>query len=270
MCRNPQGDANVIRVPVTAMGHRYLEVQAEGDPANPRGRGERTEFQRRLAERDLEQLDDLAGDFGRSVEQFAGYRPRKEGFHDGRAPLGPAWHEQGSPTTNRLAARLETAGVQVDSNLPHVAFLDRELTPSRTTSPSDFAQPKGTVITLDLLLSAGAQPVVAEVKAGGDESAYYALIQALTACAQLAPPAQRQRLAEHYPTLGTSEPLALWIVLSEHNSRGEGKAKMLKLARVIAAGLLEHRSVSTWISEIRCVNAELPDSGPVHLQALWP
>jgi hypothetical protein len=252
------------------MGERYLEVHAVADPDKPWSLGERTAFQRGLAERDLEQIEKLAADFAASVESFSAYRPREEPFFEAHEPLGDAWREEGAPVTNRLAARLETDGLEVTGSLPPVTYVARELTPSRTTSPSNFGRPQGTKITLDLLLGAGTRPVVAEVKAQSDENVYYALIQGLAACAQLAPPAQRHRLATYCPPLDASSPLALWIVLADHNSRGEDKKAMVGLAKDISEALLAQERVTRWVNEIRCVEAELPRSGPVRLAPRWP
>jgi hypothetical protein len=64
--------------------------------------------------------------------------------------------------------------------------------------------------------------------------------------------------------------LALWIVLADHNSRGEDKKAMVGLARDISEALLAQESVRRWVNEIRCVEAELPASGPVRLAPHWP
>jgi hypothetical protein len=269
MSRSPK-TPEAICVPATAMGERYLEVHAAADPNRPWRRGERTAFQRKLAERDLDQIELLADDLAESVDRFSAYQPRPEPFHDAREPLRDAWHEEGPPVTNRLAARLERDGVETVDPLPPVTYLDRELMPSRATGPSRFEQPKGTRIILDLLFAAGPRPVIAEVKAQSDENAYYALIQGLAACAQLAPPAQRQRLSDHYKPLTASGPLALWIVLADHNSRGRDKRALIDLSREIAAGLLARESVTRWVAEIACIDAVLPGSGPVRLTGRWP
>jgi hypothetical protein len=251
------------------MGERYLEVQAHAETTSPWKRGERTAHQRELAERDLANVDSLAEDFMFSVEKFAAYRPRDESFHEERAALDEQWHQPGDPVTNRLAARMQAKGIKVSDDLPELRYLDRELVPSRTTSPSRFERPEGTKLRLDLLLSAGKRPVIAEVKALSDENAYYALVQGLAVCAQLTPAAQRERLANSYSGLAETGPIELWIVLADHNSRGTDKAEMLELTREIAVRLLQRPSISTTFAAINCVDAALPKSGPVSLSAHW-
>ena len=266
-----ESDPSTIFVPATPMGRRYIEVQAEVEPAHIWAQGDRTAYQRALAQEDLENPSALASDFLASVRQFERYLPRaREAFYDARPATSlERWREPGTPSTNRLAARLETHGARVTSPLPEVSYVDRELTPSRTTSPSHFEDGLGTRIILDLLLRAGNRPIVAEVKAGGDEHAYYALIQALAACAQLAPPAQRARLAEKYPDLAPSGPLQLWIVLADHNSRGRDKGELVTMSHDIAAAVLRVDGVSQHLSTIACINAAIPREGPVQLTGIW-
>jgi hypothetical protein len=247
------------------MGRRYLEVHAKADSTKPWAMGERTKSQRSLAQRDKDDIEPLALDFLSSVESFAAYEPRDEAFHDVRKPLGTDWHQEGSPVTNRLAARIESAGIAIKGDLPELRYLDREIVPSRTTGERHFEEPdEGTRLRIDLLLATESRPVVCEVKALGDENAYYALIQGLAGVAQLAPPKQRTRMKKAYPGLSDEVPLELFIVLSRHNSRGEDKGAMADLSREIAEQLIVFPGVSEVLSAIRCVDAEIPQpSGPV-------
>src|SRR5882757_9427548 len=111
------------------MGRRYLEVQTEADPTKPWEKGQRTSFQRSLAQRDRDDIKPLALDFLSSVQTFGAYEPRDEPFHDPPPPLGQQWHEEGNPTTNRLAARIIDAGISVKGDLPELRYLDREVFP---------------------------------------------------------------------------------------------------------------------------------------------
>lgn len=252
------------------MGDRYLGVHAKAKRARPWKRGERTAHQRSLAERDLKNVAALASVFGQSVDRFTDYRPRKnEPFYPPRDPDAlKRWRGPGKPNTSRLAARIEKQGVRTGGKLPSLSYIGRELVPSRTTSPSRFEKSLGTKLRLDLLFSNRGQPVVAEVKAVSDENVYYALIQGLAVCAQLAPGAQRKRLSGEYE-LAKTGPLELWIVLASHNSRGEDKAAMVNLARDIAEGLLLEKPVASVLSRIACVEAEIPPRGPVQLSERW-
>jgi hypothetical protein len=265
------GSASVF-VPATEMGRRYIEAHAVPEPPHRWATGDRTAYQRALAQEDLEDPSALARDFLTSVSQFGHYTPREgEGFHDrGTASSLDAYRGAGKPSTNRLAARLESGGPPLSApSLPTVSYVDRELTPSRTTSPSEFENRLGTSIILDLLLRAGSQPIVAEVKADSDENAYYALIQGLAACAQLAPQAQRARLAQMHPDLASGGPLQLWIVLAGHNSRGRDKCALKNMSSKIAAELLRAEGVSGYLSTIACVDAVIPAVGPVRFSTIW-
>jgi hypothetical protein len=76
-------------------------------------------------------------------------------------------------------------------------------------------------------------------------------------------------LANSYAGLAETGPIELWIVLADHNSRGTDKAAMLELTREIAARLLKRPSISETFAAINCVDAVLPESGPVSLSAHW-
>jgi hypothetical protein len=223
-----------------------------------------------LAERDVEEVASLADDFAESVTQFEAYQPRDQPFYATRKPDAlKRWLSPGKPNTSRLAARIDSKGASTQLPLPPLTYVDRELVPSRTTSPARFERSLGTKLRLDLLFSNGGRPVVAEVKAVSDENVYYALIQGLALCAQLAPAAQRKRLTKRYPELNETGPLELWIILASHNSRGRDKAEMLKLSRDIAGRLLRYQRVAKCLSAIICVDAQIPASGPVLLTECW-
>ena len=205
----------------------------------------------------------------------------KEGFYDesdrGRKELyeDPAYVGFGTAGTNLIAGNLsrpgpdgEPVGAATSPNLPDLTYLDRELVPTRSKSRKvEYDNPDGGErVRLDLLFGASEggdsrpdelAPVVAEVKALGDESVYYALIQGLNCCAQLASAAQRKRLSAAYPRLSAECPMELWIVLAEHNSRGAEKEEMARLSYEIAQDLMGRDDIRAYLSAIRCVEAEV-------------
>jgi hypothetical protein len=78
-------------------------------------------------------------------------------------------------------------------------------------------------VRLDLLLAAE-HPIIAEVKLRNDKNPFYALIQALTAAAELATPAQRDRLQRHYPQLlAKTNDAALDIYIITYASHKNGQ-----------------------------------------------
>ena len=268
--------SELIRIPSTNMGYRYLKVQAEAPDGTEWEKGERIREQLRLAKLDASPDGSvaLAADFLESIDRFDTYEPRQEPFYPKKRERLTQYERKESPdaepSTSRLAAAIEEEdergeilGVETEMGLPDLLYLDRELVASRTSSPSEYEDSAGTVVRLDLLFSATGKPAIAEVKAGGDENVYYALIQGLASCAQLAPEKQRQRLSREYPALSEDGPLELWIVLFEHNSRGEEKREMVGLANEIAEGLMSDDRVTEHLGAIRCVEANLPASGPV-------
>jgi hypothetical protein len=68
-------------------------------------------------------------------------------------------------------------------------------------------------------------------------------------------------MANAYEGLSAEGPLEVFIVLSEHNSRGEDKGAMIGLSREIAGQLIAFPGVSEVLSAIRCVDAEIPQPG---------
>jgi len=262
------------------MGQRYLEVKAEREPGVDRETG-RASQQLLDAQRTADDVPKLVEDFLETVHAFEReHRPDTgEAFHDsdGRKDLyeDPNYVGFGQAGTNLIAGNLsrlgpdrQPVGPTTGHDLPDLTYLDRELVPTRSkTHEVEYeGGGKGERVRLDLLFGAnyrkaegpgGQIPVVAEVKALGDESVYYALIQGLNCCAQLSSGAQRERLSNAYESLDPELPMELWIVLAEHNSRGPEKEEMARLARQIAEQFIDAAGIGRYLAAIRCVDTEI-------------
>ena len=94
---------------------------------------------------------------------------------------------------------------------PHLRFryVDREIASARTTKDSSRGRP----LSLDLLLANAEDrtPIVGEVKLGGDQNAFYALIQALVQAARLSTPKQLERLRRFYADHFAGKTQPTWL-----------------------------------------------------------
>lgn len=265
------------RVPVNPMGKRYVDIHQKAEPGSgPRPSGSKAKAQLRRATKTAANVSGLATDFLNSVAILQEkYAPRKEPFHPAR-PGENAWEEKylnnymsEKVVTSHVAARARKGGIRLDGQgKVEVEYVDREIKPVRTTK-GHKPKESGVDLRLDLLLAQGDQPVVAEVKCRGDENAYYALIQSLAAAAQLSSDLQRKRLAWAYRDeidLSETKPLAVWIILCQHNSRGKEKREMYKLTKQISTALMKNAEFTSYVSEIRCVWATLDKPGPIELR----
>jgi hypothetical protein len=142
----------------------------------------------------------LASVFTESVEEFKPYRNTEPFYPASRKPLPVPSANQAIRTSRDLAILLNVQGTAEVVNDPCLNFryVDCEIVPARTTGGTYADLGKGTTwVRLDQLLVAE-HPVIAEVKLRNDKNPFYALIQALTAAAELATRAQHQRLQRHY------------------------------------------------------------------------
>lgn len=254
------------RVPVNCMGERYIEIHQAVDPGSTRPRGAKVKAQRDLAIKMAKDPLVLSDCFRRSVELLQEkYVPRDEPFHPKR-PKEAAWeadyirsYTPETVVTSHVAARARRSGIELEGHGP-ITYVDRELKPVRTTRSVKQKPKSGIDLRLDLLLADGDQPIVAEVKCRHDENAYYALIQSLAAAAQLSSELQRRRLEKSYDQveLSTEKPLAVWIILCRHNSRGEEKGDLFDLTEKIAKEIMKRdKKFKEYVSEIRCVGADV-------------
>jgi hypothetical protein len=193
-------------IPRTPMDVHYQKAKG------PQGTGESLiAAQIELAQRDLRDPGALASDFVESVRVFSAYDNRDEPFYrtnEGRddaiseehlaAIRAPAVGAHAAKNgfwvdvdgTNHFASLMKGGRVVwPEPAVDAFAYVDREILPARTTGGVKFTdgRPAQSAPRLDLLLAdrADRTPVVAEVKVGGDQNPYYALIQLLMLGAQL-------------------------------------------------------------------------------------
>lgn len=163
--------------------------------------------------------DALATAFVESVATYGEYDNRDRPFFDTRDPLIEAEHR---PTvdddlkTSSIAWWLEQDPQLRDATGAALrwTYADRELVPLRTAGqdPATSALSRASR-RLDLLLrDSDGTPVVAEVKAKGDQHPFYGMVQVLLLAAQLASQAQRSRLATFHGMKGG--PMDVCLVLA--------------------------------------------------------
>lgn len=136
-------------------------------------------------------------------------------------------------------------------------FLARELTPASSVKGTErvwlFDDPRRRVSLDALLVNAeDRSPIVAEIKVGADENAELALVQALTAAAQLSSPSQLRRLHRQFrDALGRAEPVKLdvYVITARSPERGVRLA-LADRARARAQRLLETGALAHWIRRI--------------------
>lgn len=115
-------------------------------------------------------------------------------------------------------------------------------------------------VSADLLLmnTTDRIPIVAEFKRGGDQNADYALVQALTAAAQLTPQRQRERLREQYADhfgAGVPERLDVYVIVADPPPKGT-RPELLERALTHAAELTSSGRLDRWIRRIAFLEAE--------------
>ena len=133
-------------------------------------------------------------------------------------------------------------------------FVDYELAPHRKTAAArvEGEPASGPGMRADLLLvGEDGIPIVGEIKAATDTSydtdPVLALVQGLTACAQLLPPQQMERLEKAYPfaQLHTVGVLDLFIIVVKHElaARATYQPDLYEAAKALAPILARQPSV---------------------------
>ena len=90
-----------------------------------------------------------------------------------------------------------SAGRPIDAEELSFRYVDREVSPLRTTATPEGPRPARRSLDI-LLVNDGGGPIAAELKIGGDRPSYFAFIQVLMYAAELHSRAQRQRLLNRY------------------------------------------------------------------------
>jgi hypothetical protein len=241
----------------------------------------------------LEGAADLAADpgelaraFTESVERFAAYDNRDEGFV-GSAPRKPLeWDREAIHRTNDLAGRLERdGGLEISGRLDLAAdYVAREVSVMRTTGAATFDDPAavgmaGRALQPDLLLAnrADRTPIVAEVKITRpgtqqtDKNPFAALIQVLAAAAHLATLAQYERMRLHFPAAGLAAPpsdgprLDIYLIAVAHDDRITDMAAIFKATRQISQKLIDDKAVARSLRRIAFL--DIAPAGTPPLQA---
>jgi hypothetical protein len=157
-------------------------------------------------------LSELTGLWQQSTSSFKDYDNSDEGFvneEDKRSPPPSVSSlvacNSGIQVAAYLRWRLSEASGLAEGCAPW-RYVGYEVSPRRTTrsvfSDGRKARKSGGGGIDVLLVDADGDPVVGEVKVAQDGNLGYALIQSLTYAAELVSPAQRERLAKHYPEHG--------------------------------------------------------------------
>lgn len=214
---------------------------------------------------------------GRVARAFAEERHRFESFA-ANEPFYPAGTRKPLPEnvsevrrTPQLAALLGRPPAWKVVDHPELSFryVDREIATSRTTKGSDGSRP----LSVDLLLANAEDrtPIVGELKLGGDQNAFYALIQGLVHAARLASPRQLQRLrrfyADHFASEQPSDAVDLYVVLHDAPTAGT-RAELFELASKLAGELAQDPEVTRHLRRIACIAAQT-DADPLCFDALF-
>lgn len=214
---------------------------------------------------------------GRVARAFAEERRRFESFA-ANEPFYPAGTRKPLPEhvseirrTPQLAALLRRPPVWEVVGHSELGFryVDREIATSRTTKGSDGKRP----LSIDLLLANAEDrtPIVGELKLGGDQNAFYALIQGLVHAARLASPKQLERLrrfyADHFARQQPSGAVDLYVVLHDAPTAGT-RPELFELARTLAGELVQDAEVTRHVRRIACIVAQT-DAEPLRFDALF-
>lgn len=141
-------------------------------------------------------------------------------------------------------------------------YVDRELVAARAELAGQGHMVADKVRLDALLVNANRgdrTPIVAEIKIAHDENALLALVQALTAAAQLSPDWQRQRLATYYTEhfgAQLAERLDVYVLMHEPPTRGI-RPKLFELALALAGEIRDQGELSAWVRRIAFLKTDL-------------
>ncbi len=145
-------------------------------------------------------------------------------------------------------------------------YVDREIVTSRTTGGGEYAP-----LSMDLLLANAEDrtPIAAELKLGGDQNAFYALIQCLVHAARLSTPNQIGRLRrfyqDHFDVEDGPESLDLYVVLRDHPRAGTRPELLRQAEELAAAVMVDRTAISRAVRQIACISA-IVDADPVSFE----
>jgi hypothetical protein len=226
--------------------------------------------------------DRLSETIATSVEQLAGYDNQHEAFYpevdaaETRRSLPPL--EADIPgSTVKVASLLTSRPAWKAGRTQAFGYVDRELRPMRTTGGAKYQDaatgaylPASGTPLLDLLLvdAADRTPIVGEVKIGGDQNLFYALIQGLMHVAALANTHQRTRLARFHPSIfDTDTKLDLFLLTVAPPTAGT-RLRLAWLAEVAAFQQMQLPGATSILRQIVCLNY-MPDEKEPHWHEKW-
>lgn len=218
-----------------------------------------------LAEAHAEDPRLLARRFRLSLEALEAQPGIAEPFYPPgrRDPPNPPTPVDEIKSTIEFASQLRDGRAQVVEAVPALSFVyvDRELSPLRTTAPDRVARR-----SLDLLLanSDDRTPVLAELKIRADKPAYFAFVQVLMLSAELLASSQRRRLkghppAEHLAWLDTGPFADLYLIAFDPPRTGKYRARSFKATQEISKCLVADPAVSSYVRRIAYLEAVVVD-----------
>jgi hypothetical protein len=225
----------------------------------------------------IEEAGGLADEPERIARAFAEEVRRFENFH-ANEPFYPAGTRKALPVqvsevrkTPQLAAMLWRPPTWPVADHPRLGFryVDREIASARTTKDASGGRP----LSLDLLLANAEDrtPIVGEVKLGGDQNAFYALVQALVHAARLSTPKQRERLrrfyADHFAGEQPAEVVDVYVIVRDAPTAGT-RPELFNLAAQLAKQLVDDPQVSQGVRRIACIGART-ETEPLVFDALF-
>ena len=156
----------------------------------------------------------------------------------------------------RAQDRVEVIG---ESNMT-VRYVDREVTPARTTGLAAGRQPQ-----LDLLLAnVDGTPALCEVKIGDDANPFYGLVQGLMYAAELSTGHQRRRLATHYPEAFRNlaeAPVDLYILVDGYNRQSQVRQDLLEVTLDLIGKLARGTAIGRYVRRIEVLEGSLTLDG---------
>jgi hypothetical protein len=271
-CRSGRRAQNQIRTtdrrlnspPYTELTRRYVDLKALSSAE-------------RLKKAESTDPGELAREFAQSVSAFQGFSTDQPFF-----PENPDRDLNKSPEAASRGygwamaiKRQQLVEVERDPEL-NFRYVEREIVPTRTQRRTQFEDPDGHEVQIDIILANDAgdagRPIVTELKIARDKDPFTALIQALAGAAQLASSQQRARLSSLGDSVGVhlasheEDPLLdVYVLLGAFPKTGRDLFDQLKLAGRLARHLEQEDEVRAHLGRIRVLAAtRTPDD---HLRA---